>query len=280
MRQPGQEKLTPIQNRDKFSDKIRLKMVSKLSKKVPGGFECPASCGKCCESPVEMLKVEWDDISKGAGNKILAALTAAGTSIYVAERTHDAVRVATEKGVCPFLNAETKACGIYEDRPFVCRAYGQHWFFYCREGVAPPPDGEIPDVMMTTFGALAGNEYGGRTKEEMTGLRKVVEEWRAEKPEERRDSIPTFEQTREMIVRKITEEETAKQTEVEKDTRLPYIDIALTTTTVGAAPRKLCMEPKEEKTDVGGSNLRPEAGATEAGPDVLDGRGSPAQPPT
>ena len=32
---------------------------------------------------------------------------------------------AVENKICPFLNQETNACGVYEARPLICRAFGQ-----------------------------------------------------------------------------------------------------------------------------------------------------------
>jgi Fe-S-cluster containining protein len=183
----SEQKLVPIENPQGLSDRERLKLVGKLNRRLPTtGFECKPDCGKCCETPVEMLAVEWFDLQQREPAKsILAKLKAEKIDIYVESRTDTALRVSTKFG-CPFLDRTTKKCGIYDLRPFVCRAYGQHWFLRCKEGVASTND--LTDKQFLAWAALADKVWADPPK--FTALRAEVEAWR-EGHQDRLDRIPT-----------------------------------------------------------------------------------------
>lgn len=191
---PGRPpKLQPIVNPGGFSERDRVRGAQKLGKRLPTGFVCKPDCSACCETPVTMLGLEWlDMLQREPMRTILAAHKAAGTDIKVELQDQHGVRVSTDKGVCPFLDGATKKCGIYSQRPFVCRAYGQHWIFWCKEAVECPPEAEVADRRMTEWATLAGLPYGGMPPERMEGVRVLVEMWRAEEPGKRLDKMPTY----------------------------------------------------------------------------------------
>lgn len=75
-------------------------------------FECKKNCGECC-GIVPILKEVWEN-NKDKKQREFHKVMEAGGNVYVF----------CEGAKCVFLNPEDKRCGIYSDRPQICRNYG------------------------------------------------------------------------------------------------------------------------------------------------------------
>jgi Fe-S-cluster containining protein len=185
-----------------LAPKERLRKLKILSARVGKGFECKAACGKCCETPVDMARVEWDDMmTRAEVRAIVEEHDKAGRKLFVVPRTDTSVQVGLDSGVCPFLHPETKQCRVYNMRPFTCRAYGQHWMMLCKEGVDPKPGlksaggQEVSDEDMHTWGDLVAHPTGLIDLDKWEHMHGLTSIWRKEDPAleaERRDRMPTF----------------------------------------------------------------------------------------
>jgi Fe-S-cluster containining protein len=182
---------------EKLTDKQRAKLGARIASKVPDGFICKESCGRCCEQPLDITFGEWAKLEKLPIVKtIIEEHTANGDQIDVVPKTPAMARVGMhDNGHCPFLDDKTKQCRIYEHRPFSCRAYGQHWFARCAVGVECKPEQDASDKVMQEFGLIAQLPFGTMPLDRWEGTREVVEAWRRlQDVEIRRDQMPSFEE--------------------------------------------------------------------------------------
>ena len=83
--------------------------IQKLYMKIPKSI-CKKGCFDCCINSVQFAKEE-------------------------AERAGE-LKHREYNGICPFLDEKNKKCGIYENRPLVCRIYGVSEIMRC-DGCEP-----------------------------------------------------------------------------------------------------------------------------------------------
>ena len=76
--------------------------IQSLYLRIPGS-RCKDGCFECCTNSVQFAKEEAER---------------AGEYKY--------------NGICPFLD-ENKKCGVYENRPLVCRIYGASEIMVCED---------------------------------------------------------------------------------------------------------------------------------------------------
>lgn len=170
-------------------DRKALGLVKRLCSEVPSGFKCLENCSQCCKTPIQMLRVEWEALKRSSSP---ALKVLCDDKVEVAVQSFPGVptlvRISLpENGWCPFLDKQTMACRILDQRPFVCRQYGQHWLMRCEKGVPCPPEAELPIKTIMRYVALVEDEEGdglpqGVTWEEFEKIdavkRKVTAEWR------------------------------------------------------------------------------------------------------
>jgi Fe-S-cluster containining protein len=83
--------------------------IQKLYTKIPKSI-CTEGCFDCCINSVQFAREE----AERAGER----------------------ECGEYNGICPFLDEKNKKCGIYENRPLVCRIYGVSEIMRC-DGCRP-----------------------------------------------------------------------------------------------------------------------------------------------
>lgn len=169
--------------------------VLELSARIPSGFECKEGCAECCKNKITVLKVEWEESLKPLAEKLLPD----DRTILLLHSGEDLERnfvqvLDPDRMCCPFLGDDMQTCLIYDDRPFVCRQYAQHWGMRCSEGVECPPEAEIEDEVLVEFGILMhdGTREEGAvalTADKLKARRRQLESWR-EQHSKRGDQVP------------------------------------------------------------------------------------------
>jgi Fe-S-cluster containining protein len=160
-----------------MSDARRLRLARGLYQTVKPGFPCKQGCFECCKTVVQLLRVEWEHLSK------LPVLDGKNVYIEIDEEAPELVRIVDDRGWCPFLDDATGKCRVYVDRPLTCRVYAQHWGLACEQGVKCPDELHVTHDTFVKMRRLAGfndeEEFPLRTEEESRAIGKAVEEWRA-----------------------------------------------------------------------------------------------------
>ncbi len=93
-------------------------------------WPCRRGCDDCCRrlaEPPRLVREEWRRIEIG-----LQGLAPEVRS-EIEDRLVATAELDTGPVVCPFLELESGACGIYDHRPSTCRTYG---FYQLRDGAA------------------------------------------------------------------------------------------------------------------------------------------------
>lgn len=136
---------------------------------IPSGFPCKAACSACCQQPLELLRVELEGLKKIHDPGVIT------------EELHgETVAIHDSRGWCPWIDAETHRCTIYEDRPVTCRSYGQHVTSLCREGVECPPDKVLPEHVVEKESLLCGSDkFIKLTPVERQAYYRALPAWRA-----------------------------------------------------------------------------------------------------
>lgn len=93
--------------------------VRELLRDMPD-YTCPPSCRECCHGSILMSYVEYINVLQGLRERY-------GPE-GLAEIFRERLGVLEEDGklLCPFVNDEKAAqhCGIYHERPLICRVFG------------------------------------------------------------------------------------------------------------------------------------------------------------
>jgi Fe-S-cluster containining protein len=97
----------------------QMERVRELLQKMPD-YTCSPSCNLCCHGSILMSYVEYVSI--------LSCLRERYGPERLIEILADRMGVLEEEGklLCPFVNDDREAehCGIYHDRPLICRVFG------------------------------------------------------------------------------------------------------------------------------------------------------------
>jgi Fe-S-cluster containining protein len=97
----------------------QMNRVRELLRDMPG-YNCPAACNHCCHGSILMSYVEYvailNALEERYGKEPLRQLFAGRLGLLEEEG----------KLLCPFVNDDREAehCGIYTDRPLICRVFG------------------------------------------------------------------------------------------------------------------------------------------------------------
>ena len=107
---------------------------------------CMDGCRACC-GPAPMTRTEWDRIKKANPHDFEARQMPDKTLIAVRE-----VKLPNGKIIemCPFVLEGSEGCGVYEDRPLMCRLFGTTFTQHCRYGCKSTPQltrAEFQEIM-------------------------------------------------------------------------------------------------------------------------------------
>lgn len=116
-----------------------MSTLEEVREQIPDGFPCKDRCFRCC-GPVPIPKEEWDRITATSAGRL--ALKRFGDAVEVAHA--DGLYFPIHPlGICPFLGKD--GCLVYDERPLICRVYGQLKDLKCGEGVECPPELVVDD---------------------------------------------------------------------------------------------------------------------------------------
>jgi Fe-S-cluster containining protein len=117
--------------------KEQMGRVKQLLNEMPD-YTCPPSCKECCHGSILMSYVEYINALQGLRERY-------GPD-RLAEIFTERLGVLEDEGklLCPFVNdaKEEEHCGIYQERPLICRVFGTT-ASPCEEDIAHPhfPEG-------------------------------------------------------------------------------------------------------------------------------------------
>lgn len=118
--------------------KKQLDRVRVLLQDMPA-YTCPPSCSLCCHGSILMSYVEYIAVMQCLKERL--------SDTALLELFRKRLGVLEDKGklLCPFLNDDKEAqhCGIYHDRPLICRVYGTT-ASPCEEEIEHPHFPEAP----------------------------------------------------------------------------------------------------------------------------------------
>jgi Fe-S-cluster containining protein len=117
--------------------------IERLWGRIPDG-QCTGACWECC-GPVPFLPVERAKV-QAAADLLGVRWTAAPDQV--------SFPVVGADGICPFLTADHR-CGIYENRPTVCRMFGVVPGLPCENGCTPALSAREETIIMTAYLTLA-----------------------------------------------------------------------------------------------------------------------------
>jgi Fe-S-cluster containining protein len=114
----------------------QMDKVREVLQDMPG-YNCPTACNLCCHGSILMSYVEYVSI--------LSRLQERYGREKMGEIYAERLGVLEDEGklLCPFVNDDRMAehCGIYQERPLICRVYGTT-ASPCDEDIVPPPFAE------------------------------------------------------------------------------------------------------------------------------------------
>jgi Fe-S-cluster containining protein len=166
---------------DAMTNAKRLRLAHGLRKMIPGGFPCIAGCTSCCKGPLQLLRVEADELLLHPATEGWDPET---KKVFVEESDEPgdvAVRIVDERGWCPFLGEA--GCTVYADRPTTCRVYAQSAIMRCREKVKCPPEAEVAVDVLLKWRKLAGkSDFESVPAEAREDVLWALDEWRRRNP--------------------------------------------------------------------------------------------------
>ena len=141
--------------------------LEEIREAIPSGFPCKDRCFKCC-GPVPIPEEEWKRIMATPEGR--RAIKRFEGTLNITEVYEGVFLPLHPWGVCPFLGKD--GCLVYDERPLICRAYGQLDDLECGEGVECPPElrvsSELKHEIFRAWGTdeetieLYEKVYGGR----------------------------------------------------------------------------------------------------------------------
>lgn len=142
-----------------------MKPLDEIRAMIPEGFTCKEGCSECC-GPIPISPEEWARITDSRAGRLALRRH---LDVHIEERRGSFTVAWVNAGgrlACPFLGP--KGCMVYDERPLVCRLFGQLADLKCPEGVIPDADARVSEETNRAFLEYCGLE--GKSLEQAVAM--------------------------------------------------------------------------------------------------------------